>query len=61
MQPTTKNRVDLGIRLEGLKPGGRLRPSKIHESKPIQVSFSARDEVDSEVLSWLQQAYDESC
>lgn len=60
VQPTTKNRVDLGLRLEGQEPGGRLQPSKIHETTPLQISLSAREEVDSEVLNWLQQAYDQN-
>src|SRR5262245_38915262 len=58
VQPTTKNRVDLGLRLDGQKPGGRLLPSKIHETMRIQISFTMRDEVDSEALDWLQRAYD---
>jgi hypothetical protein len=60
IQPTTKDRVDLGLRLEGLKPGGRLGPSRIHESMPVQISLKAREEVDSEVLDLLQRAYDEN-
>ncbi|HEX9441550.1 MAG TPA: DUF5655 domain-containing protein, partial [Roseiflexaceae bacterium] len=59
--PTTKHRVDLGLRLAGLQPGGRLQPSKIHETMPLQISLTTRDEVDSEVLDWLQQAYDQNC
>src|SRR5215510_12682294 len=58
VQPTTKNRVDLGLRLDGEKPGGRLQPSKIHETMRLQISFTTRDEVDSEALDWLQRAYD---
>jgi Domain of unknown function (DUF5655) len=61
VQPTTKNRVDLGLRLDGQKPGGRLQPSKIHETMRLQISFTTRDEVDSEALDWLQRAYDRSC
>jgi hypothetical protein len=61
VQPTTKNRVDLGLRLDGQKPGGRLQPSKIHDTMRLQISFTARDEVDSEALDWLQRAYDQSC
>lgn len=60
VQPTTKNRVDLGLRLEEQKPGGRLQPSKIHETMRLQISLTTRDEVDSEVLGWLQQAYDQN-
>jgi hypothetical protein len=61
IQPTTKQRVDLGLRLEGLEPGGRLLPSKIHETMPLQISLTSMDEVDAEVLSWLQQAYEQNC
>src|SRR6266511_2296999 len=61
VQPTTKQRVALGLRLEGLEPGGRLLPSKIHETMPLQISLTTPDEVDAEVLGWLQQAYDQNC
>ena len=60
IQPTTKSRVDLGLRLEGRKPGGRLQPSKIHETMPIQISLASVDDIDSEVLNWLQEAYDQN-
>jgi hypothetical protein len=59
-QATTKNRVDLGLRLDGEKPGGRLQPSKIHETMRLQISFTTRDQVDSEALDWLQRAYDQN-
>ena len=57
IQPTTKQRLDLALRLEGQKPGGRLLPSKIHETTPLQISLTSLDEVDAEVLGWLQRAY----
>ena len=60
IQPTTKKRVDLAFRLDVRKPGGRLQPSRIHETTPVQIGLGTRDEVDSEVLGWLQQAYDEN-
>jgi hypothetical protein len=61
VQPTTKQRVDLGLRLEGQLPAGRLQPSKIHETMPLQISLTTPNEVDAEVLDWLQRAYDQSC
>ncbi|HEY3311814.1 MAG TPA: DUF5655 domain-containing protein [Anaerolineales bacterium] len=60
IQPTTKKRVDLALRLEGYRPGGRLQPSRIHETTPLQISLTSLDEIDSELLSWLQTAYDQS-
>lgn len=61
VQPTTKNRLDLGLRLEGQKPGGLLQPSKIHETMKLQISLTLVEQVDAEVLRWLRQAYDENC
>lgn len=61
VQPTTKNRVDVGLRLEGQKPLGRLRPSTIHETMKLQISLNSVEEIDAEVLNWLRRAYDENC
>lgn len=58
VQPTTKQRVDLGLRLEGFQPSGRLQPSKIHETMPLQISLLTPEDVDAEVLNWLQRTYD---
>ena len=58
IQPTTKNRVDLALRLEEHKPGGRLQPSKIHETMRLQICLSSVEDIDAEVLHWLQESYD---
>ena len=58
--PTTKERIDLGLRLEGQRPSGRLLPSKIHETMKLQISLTTPDQVDSEVLRWLERAYNEN-
>jgi hypothetical protein len=60
VQATTRNRVDLGLRIDGQSPVGRLQPSKIHETMRLQISLTSPDEVDSEVVDWLQRAYDQS-
>lgn len=60
VQAATRNRVDLGLRLEGRRPGGRLQPSRIHETMPLQISLTTPEEVDSEVLGWLQRAHEEN-
>jgi len=57
VQPTTRTRVDLGLRLDGRRPRGRLQPCVIHETMPVQVSLETPEEVDSEVQKWLQEAY----
>src|SRR5436853_5692805 len=60
IQPTTRNRVDLALRLDRPKPGGRLQPSKIHETMPVQISLTSAKEVDAEAVRWLRRAYRES-
>jgi hypothetical protein len=60
IQPTTQTRVDVGLRLAQAKSGGRLGPSKIHETMKMQISLAAPEEIDGEVLGWLQRAYDEN-
>jgi Domain of unknown function (DUF5655) len=60
IQPTTKKRLDLGLRLDGQLPTGRLQPSKINEPMRLQISLAEAEEVDSEVLYWLQRAYEQN-
>ncbi len=60
VQATTRTRVDLGLRLRGHKPGGRLEPCRIHESMQVQIGLASLQDVDEEVLAWLQKAYEQS-
>jgi len=60
VQPDNKGRVNVALRLVKGKPGGRLAPSRIHESMPVQISFTSLDDLDGEALAWLQKAYDEN-
>ncbi len=59
--PATRHRIDLGLRLDRERPRGRLHPSKIHETMRLQISLGSPEDVDGEVLSRLQQAYEENC
>src|SRR5215470_20211607 len=60
IQPA-KRRVDLGLRLENCKPGGRVELSRLHHTMRVQISYRTRDEVDDEVQRLLIQAYSENC
>jgi hypothetical protein len=60
VQPATKTRVDLALRLEGQQPGARLQRSTIHETMRVQIGLTSVDQIDAEVRRWLRQAYDES-
>jgi hypothetical protein len=59
IQPA-KTRVDVALRLEKRKPAGRLVPSKIHDTMPVQFSLTSIADLDDEALDLLQQAYDEN-
>ena len=61
VQPTTRTRVDLGLRLEEQKPGGRLSPSSLHETMRFQIGLTSPRDVDDEVRAWLRRAYQENC
>jgi hypothetical protein len=60
IQPTTKKRVDLALRLDGVEPQGRLQPSKVHDNMHVQISLETPEDVAAEVLEWLQRAYDQN-
>jgi hypothetical protein len=49
--------VDLALRLDAGLVGGRLQPSRIHESTPVQLSFASAEEVDEEAVAWLARAW----
>ena len=59
VQPSAKA-VNLALRLEGRKPGGRLQPSKIHESMPLQVRLESPNDVDADVIALLREAYEQN-
>jgi Domain of unknown function (DUF5655) len=59
VQATTKKRVDLGLRLDGVQPGGRLLAAKSlgNETINVRVALTDPDEVDAEVRRLLKKAY----
>jgi hypothetical protein len=60
IQATTRTRIDVGLRLDGQQPEGKLTPSRIHPSMPLQISLSTLDDLDDEALEWLRKAYNGS-
>jgi hypothetical protein len=60
VQPTSKSGVILGLRLDGRRPRGRLRPSTIHETMRLQIVLTAPGDVEAEVEDWLRQAYEKN-
>jgi len=62
VEPTTKQRVDLGLRLANPRLASRLaRASSMGNSQvTARIPLTAPNEVDDEVLTWLRRAYDEN-
>jgi hypothetical protein len=62
VQATTKTRVDLGLRLPGVKPGGRLE-SGIgvgNGTMTVKLPLTSAKQVDREAIGWLKRAYAEN-
>ena len=60
VQATTKNRVDLGLRLDGLEPGGRLQVARDIGAATVRIALSRPEDFDDEAFGWLQRAYEEN-
>lgn len=59
LQPSTKDRFDLGINLRGVAPSGRLEASgSFNAMVSHRVRLGGLDEVDGEVEAWLRDAYE---
>ena len=60
IQPTTKTRVDLGLRLDDVAAVGRLEasPGAPQAAMTHRLRLAAPDDVDTEVVGWLRRAYD---
>jgi hypothetical protein len=60
VKPTTKSRVDLGLRLDHTPPGGRLLPARDLGAATVRIPLTAPEAIDNDVLGWLRRAYDEN-
>ena len=60
LKPTTKSRIDLGLRLDSEQPGGRLHEAKNLGQATVRIPLTTSGDVDDEVRRWLARAYDEN-
>ena len=63
VQATTKNRVDLGLRLEGPLEGpgvARLQPAKNLGAATVRIPLTEPADFDDEALGWLRLAYEQN-
>lgn len=59
IQPTTKSRIDIGINLKGVAPGGKLEASGSFNSMVShRVRVESSSDVTKELIGWLKKAYD---
>jgi predicted transport protein len=59
IQPTTKTRMDLGIKIKGKDPVGRLENSGPFGSMCThRVRLETVADVDADVIGWLREAYE---
>lgn len=59
LQPSTKTRLDVGLRLDGVEPAGRLEASGSFNSMVShRVRVESLADVDDELVALLQAAYD---
>ena len=57
-QPSTKDRLDLGLNLKGVEPSGRLEAAGSWNTMVThRVRLASADEIDAEVEGWIKQAW----
>lgn len=58
VRPTTRTRVDAGLRLPDAKPGGRLLPAKgMGDEMAVRIALTKVEDVDTEFTTLLHHAY----
>lgn len=61
VQPSTKTRVDIGIKFKDQEPGERLeKAGSFNSMVSHRVRLTDKKEVNAELKKWLKQAYEEA-
>ena len=61
IQPSTADRLDVGINLKGVAPQGRLEISgSFNAMVSHRVRVATAKDIDSDLVGWLRAAYDQS-
>ena len=59
IQPSAAGRIDIGLILKDVPPGERLEPAAgFNALFTHRVRLSSPEDVDAQLIAWLQQAYD---
>ncbi len=57
LQPATKTRFEIGVNLKGQEATGRLEAEKPNSMCSHKIKIASIEEIDDEVMHWLQSAY----
>jgi hypothetical protein len=58
VQPSSSERLDIGIKLKGVDTGGRLEPAGSWNSMVThRVHIGGAEQIDNELTGWLREAY----
>ena len=60
LQARTKQRLDMGLRLTGTEPHGRLLPARDLGASTVRIALASIADMDAEAIGWLRRAYEES-
>jgi len=61
VQPSTKDRIDLGLNLKGVDPTDRLEGGKVFSGMCThKVRITTKKDINTELRSWLKMAYEQS-
>lgn len=59
LQPSTKDRIDIGINLKGMPAGPRLEASgSFNAMVSHRVRIASKNDINNELKAWLKKAYD---
>ena len=58
LQPTTKTRFDVGLKLKGVPPTERLTEGGFNGMVSHLVKVTDLTQIDDELIAWLKQAYE---
>ena len=62
LQPSTKTRVDVGLNLKGVSPEGNIEAAGSWNGMVThRVKLTEASQVDDNLASWIQKAYDANC
>ncbi len=60
LQARTKQRLDMGLRLDDTGPHGRLLPARDLGASTVRIALATTADVDAEAIGWLRRAYEAS-